>query len=232
MHMVPEVILEKFQGPLDLLLQLIEQEQLNISEISISKVTEHYFKHLEKIEHKQPEELADFLVIATKLVYLKSKQLLPYLQPEVEEGPSLAEQLKLYKRYAEASVFVAELWQKGVVAYARVEPVHISHEFFPPQNATVLNLHTTMALVINRLKPLRPLPQVTIDHSVSVKQQVENLYRTLQELKKFYFSDILKNSRNRTEVIVNFLAVLELVKQSRVTIEQGEAFDDMEIQRA
>jgi segregation and condensation protein A len=73
------VTLEKFQGPLDLLLQLIEKEELPIAEISIAEVTDQYVRYLDTLEELFPEELADFLVIATKLLYLKSKTLLPYL---------------------------------------------------------------------------------------------------------------------------------------------------------
>src|SRR3989338_6596602 len=120
--MAKEIKLEKFQGPLDLLLQLIEQDELNITEISLSNVTEQFFDYLNKLEESRSEELADFLVIATKLVYLKSKHLLPYLYPEADEGPSLAEQLKLYKRYADASKEIGRLWEQGSIASGRIEP--------------------------------------------------------------------------------------------------------------
>ena len=225
------ITLEKFQGPLDLLLQLIEQEKMNISEISLANVTEQFFDYLKTVEDRRPEELADFLVIATRLVYLKSRQLLPYLYPEADEGPSLAEQLKLYQRYAEASKVVERLWRRGLVAYGHIEPVPVRREFAPPLKLGASDLHAAMTLLIGRLKPLRPLPQVTIDHSVSVRQQVEQIFFKLKELKKFHFSDILKSAQNRTEVIVSFLAILELVKQSKAAIQQGKAFEEMEIRR-
>src|SRR3989339_1639297 len=101
--------LDNFEGPLDLLLQLIEQEDLNITDIALSKITEQFFVHLDKMGKNRSEELADFLVIAAKLIFLKSKNLLPYLNPEEDEGESLADQLKMYKRYVEASKNIDEL---------------------------------------------------------------------------------------------------------------------------
>jgi len=98
-----KVQIEQFQGPLDLLLRLIEKEKLDITEVALSKVTEQYLKHLELIEESLPEDLADFLVIATKLLYIKSKALLPYLYPEDDDETDLAEQLKMYKLFLEAA---------------------------------------------------------------------------------------------------------------------------------
>lgn len=230
--MAHSIILEKFQGPLDLLLQLIEQEKLDISEIAIAKVIEQYFAYLSKMEEKQPDELADFLVIATKLVYLKSKYLLPFLYPEPDEGPSLAEQLKLYKRYAQASKVVEKLWSRGLVAYGRAEPPPArSPEFALPGNASVMNLQSAMILLLRRLKPLAALPQVTIDHSVSVKHKIEAIYAKVKELHRLSFGDIWRAASSKTEIIVSFLALLELVKQQRVSIIQSVAFEDMVIRR-
>lgn len=122
---------DKFQGPLDVLLQLIENEELDITEISLFKVTRQYIDHLEKVEELFPEDLADFLVIATKLILLKSRTLLPYLKIEdEEEETNLAEQLKIYKEYAEASKTIEELLKKGKFAYNR------SHIKFAPDEIT------------------------------------------------------------------------------------------------
>lgn len=229
--MTAELTLEKFQGPLDLLLQLIEQEKLQISEISLSKVTEQYFEHLKTLGEDCSEELADFLVIATKLVYLKSKYLLPYLYPEADEGPSLAEQLKLYKRYAEASKVVEQLWLGGNIAYGRVEPAPIPDSFVMPANATANVLRGSMTFLLQRLKPLAALPQAAIDHAVSVKQKIAAIYERLKEFKKMSFRDIVQGVENRTEVIVSFLALLELVKQEKISIHQTNAFEEMVIRR-
>src|SRR5512147_3265515 len=95
--------MEKFEGPLDLLLQLIEQEKLSISEISLSKIADQYLESLGQVAEKDPDELADFLVVAAKLLLIKSRELLPSAAPAEEEGPSLESQLKMYKIFWEAA---------------------------------------------------------------------------------------------------------------------------------
>ena len=88
---------ENFEGPLDLLLQLIEQDELDITKVSLLEVTEQYINYLEEVEDKEPEMLADFLLIAAKLLYIKSKVLLPEIELENEDEIDLVEQLKCIK---------------------------------------------------------------------------------------------------------------------------------------
>src|SRR3989344_4268920 len=229
--MATNLVLEKFQGPLDLLLQLIDQEKLSITEVAVAGVTEQYFKYLSGLGDDRSEELADFLVIATRLVYLKSKHLLPYLYPEEDEGPSLAEQLKLYKRYAGASKEIGRLWERGSIAYGRIEPPLKSESFVLPANALPKDLHFSFVLLLERLKPIAPLPEAAIDRSISVKQRVEAIYGILKKLRQVSFKNLLANAENRTEVIVSFLAILELVKEEKVSILQTATFEDMMIKK-
>lgn len=222
--------LEKFQGPLDLLLQLIESEELPLSEIALSEVTDQFVQYLHSLEEENPTELADFLVVATKLLYLKSRLLLPYLYPpDEEDGPTLAEQLKLYKQYVEASKQIIVLWNRGEMAYGRLEPPVKMEGFFLPSNAGSTNLEKTLRQLLKRLKPLDPLPQVAIDRTLSVKQRIENIYTALRELKKLTFRSLLDESSSRSEVIVTFLAILELVKTQRVHIDQKICFEEVEV---
>jgi segregation and condensation protein A len=224
--MAAETKLEQFQGPLDLLLQLIEGEEMTITDVSLSTVTEQFFSYLQTLEEKNPEELADFLVVASKLVFLKSKYLLPYLLPKEDEGPTLADQLKLYKRYADASKLVEKMWQENRVAYGRIEPPTPVEGFLLPLNATSGHLKDSLLSLLKRLKPVAPLPQVSIDRTLSVKQKIQSLTHMLNTLKRLDFSDIIKNATSRTEVIVSFLAILELVKSDSVTVEQSSAFEN------
>lgn len=226
-------MLEKFQGPLELLLNLIEQEKLAITEVAVAQVTEQYFHYLAKLEENREDELADFLVIATKLVYLKSRYLLPYLYPVADDdGPGLAEQLKLYKRYAEASKVVKQLWAADRVAYGRTPPpLPPSGNFIAPPNAYSRDLRSSIVLLLQRLTPVNPLPQGGIDRSISVKQRIESICQALKTLKRLTFSELLSTTENRTEVIVSFLALLELVKQEKIAIHQDEAFEEMIIKR-
>lgn len=223
--------LEKFSGPLDLLLELIDQEKLVITEISLAQVTDQFFQYLNTLDENRSEELADFLVIATKLVYIKSRQLLPYLYPQEDEGESLADQLKFYKRYADASKVIEKMWGAGKMAYARMEPKFIPEGFSLPLNATGKDLHSSILLLLKGLKPIDPLPQVKIDRAVSVREKVKAIYDALNKIKNLKFKDILDNSVSRTDVIVSFLALLELVKSEKVAIQQENAFNEMVIRK-
>lgn len=226
--MPTELKLEKFEGPLDLLLQLIDQEKMDISEIALSKITEQFFSYLDTLEKNRPEELADFLVVAARLIFLKSHNLLQYVNPQEEDaGPALADQLKLYKQYVEASKTINILWQAGKVAYGRIEPPIKNKEFVLPSNADKNNLYNSIMFLLARLKPVEPLPKVTVDHSISVKQKIDSIRHFLKTNKEFSFKNLLSSAKNKTEVIVNFLAVLELVKEKSIMVKQTLAFEDM-----
>lgn len=226
--MCPDFKLEKFEGPLDFLLQLLDEEKLSITDVALSKVTEQFFSYLDKLEDNRPEELADFLVIAARLIYLKSHHLLNYLQPDEEEtGPGLADQLKMYKRYVEASKEIEKLWSREKIAYGRTEPPVKAAELILPLNAQAGNLRDAMAALLSRLRPVSPLPQVTIDHSVSVKQKLDTLRNLLKSEKQFSFFKLISEAKNKTEVIASFLALLELVKEKSAIIKQKNSFEDL-----
>lgn len=226
--MVKEIKLGQFEGPLELLLRLIEGEQMKITEVSISAVTGQFFNYLRTLEEADPEELADFLVVASRLVYLKSRHLLPYLHPpEEEEGASLADQLRLYKKYADASRSVEERWRSGGVSYGRLEPMRPPAGFVLPLNGSAGDLRRAFAGLLARLKPIAVLPKVAIDRAVSVKEKIAAICAAFGRAKKLSFRELLGADAGRTEVIVNFLAVLELVKEQKVSVAQRAAFADM-----
>ena len=230
--MVSAVTLEKFQGPLALLVELIEGEKMAITEVSLAEVTEQFFKYLRGLEETNAEELADFLVVASRLVYLKSRHLLPYLYPpEENDGESLADQLKLYKKYATASHFVAERWSAGGLAYGRLEPLRSPIGFVLPQDGAVSDLRQAFVSLLARLKPIAVLPRVSIDHAVSVKEKIAAIYDIFKRVKKMSFKNLLGDAANRTEVIVSFLAILELVKERKVSVAQSAAFADMTLNK-
>lgn len=226
--MPAELKLEKFEGPLDLLLKLIDEQELSITDISLTKVIEQFFVYMDDLEVRQAEELADFLVIATKLVYLKSRELLPYLLSKDEDDEmGLAEQLKLYKQYLEATKYVKEKWENGAMSFGRTEPLRKSEKFEVPKNAKSEHLYTMMLSLVSRLKPIKPLPEAKIDKSISIKNKIENFYNLLTKHRQISFSHLINESKNRTEVIITFLALLELTKQQKINFQQTGSFSDI-----
>ena len=216
--------LNTFSGPLDLLLSLIEEKKLLITEISLSEVTEQYLRVLEEVTDKNADQLADFLVIATRLLLLKSKTLLPSFLGEEESGPSLEEQLRLYKIFLDASKRMSSLWSAGHHGFFRIEPTRVPEEFVPPQNVTVQSLHQSMKMLLLRLTPPKSIPKITLDRSISVKDKIDHIRQLLKQARTCYFSDIIHDSANRTDIILGFMAVLELIKQRHLVVRQQDTF--------
>src|SRR3989339_1139731 len=219
--------LQQFTGPLDLLLSLVGEQKMNISEVSLSTVTEQYLKYLEKLEEKEPEEMADFLLIAARLLLLKSKKLLPQLMPEEDEGTSLEDQLRLYQAFVEASKKLNKRWLSGVRADFRVEPPRRPSEFAPPKNLSQTLLQEFFLKLLQRIRPLPELPQTKMDKAVSVRDKIETIRALLQKAESISFRELLGKASNRSEIIASFLALLELVKAEKVILTQKKTFEDI-----
>lgn len=224
--------LKNFDGPLDLLLSLIQDKELDISEISLAQVTEQYVEYIGQVEEVHPAELADFLVVATRLLLLKSRALLPQFFPEEDDGQSLEEQLRLYQMFVAASKEMNARWSGRAYAYPRIEPPHYPEYAVRPQNLTLAVLHESMTALVRRLTPPKPLPETSMDKTISVKERIEMIRKLLQTSREVHFSKLLGDADNRTEVIVSLMALLELVKQKIVVLRQDRAFTDIAIERA
>ena len=223
--------LENFTGPLDLLISLIEEEKMSVSEVALSKITEQYLEYLDQIEEVMPEELADFLVVAARLILMKSKTLLPQLLPDDDDETDLASQLKLYKLFLDASKKVNQLWLAQRYSLPRIEPPHIIVSTMPPANFSISALQASMENLLHRLKPPKPLPETTIDRAVSMKEKIDSIRKFLASAKKANFFNIVNDRGNKTDIIVSFLALLELFKQKALTLDQGGAFGDIIIKK-
>ncbi|MDD5110395.1 MAG: ScpA family protein [Patescibacteria group bacterium] len=225
----------QFEGPLDLLLQLIEEQKLDITQMSLASVTEQYLKVLQEVgEQMSAGDLADFLAIAARLLLIKSRALLPYLQPpEADEGLALENQLKLYREFLLASQQVHKLLRKRRFSFTR-ERLLMSVEpsgFTPPPNLTLDRLTRLFAEVVAALPPILPQGKGTIAKTVSVFERIQQLRDLIWRETKLRFSQIMGGSHSRMEVIVSFLAVLELTKQRRVMVKQDELFEEIVIEK-
>ncbi len=224
--------IDHFEGPLDLLLQLVEQEQLDISTVSLANVAEQFVIHVNNSKHIPPEELADFLVIAAKLMYIKSKLLVPSLvDAELEEGPDLETQLREYQRFVSASKLIDQRWReerRSFVRSASSKPIQ-EMGFSPPPGITTEILEALMRRVIARLEPLIRLPQVSLERAVTIQDKIRDLFHRVKGQTKVSFHAFVQGATSRTETIVSFLALLELVKQRFVDVDQADLFHDIAI---
>ena len=227
-----QVKLEKFEGPLDLLLQLIEEKELSVSEISLSAIAEEYMESLKLVAERNPDELADFLVVAAKLLLIKSRELLPAAAAEEDEGPSLEFQLKMYKIFYEASLRLAKMIKRKKFIYFRDKlPAAIAPRFSPPPSLNSAKLRASFLDVLNRLTPIVKYPEERLRKTVSIQEKINHIRILLEKAETVRFRDIMKNDSDRTEVVVNFLALLELVRSRDVSAEQSEEFGEIIISR-
>lgn len=228
-----DVSLQQFSGPLPLLLGLIERAELPITDVSLAQVTEDFLRHLDTNE-VAPEELADFLVVAAKLLLLKSQAILPApVLEEDEDAGKLADQLKLYKLYADASKVIAGMVGEKRTIYAREKPAKITApSFSPPGNATVTGLHEAFTRLLKRLEPFFALRQASLERVVSVQERISHIRAALTERARLSFHDMISSASSKVDVVVSFLALLELVKQRVIHVAQGESFQDITITHA
>lgn len=221
-----QIKLEQFEGPLGLLLELIEQEQLDITDLSLAKVTDQYIAILEAQTELHPEEIADFLLVAAKLLYLKSKVLSPdYFVDEPIEETDLARQLRLYQEYIQVAKKIQHRWRSDNYFYSRLKPWKLPKpKFIPPHNISIDILQILMTDVLAQLEPIARLKIKKMKNTISIKDRIEYIKNFIQQKTSFAWHDLIKQSVNKTERIVNFLAVLELVKQREVEVYQETIF--------
>jgi len=226
-----EVQSSQFSGPLDLLLRLIETEELSISDVSLAHVTESYLHHI-KAHEPPPEDLADFLIVATKLLYIKSRSILP-TEPEPEEDAStLALQLRTYKEFVEVAKKLNEQFERGQEVFAREKPDVVKRSSFVlAEGLDQTVLHGAFVRLQKQLEPFFAMQQIAMERVVSVKERLNQLRESILTRARMTFSDVIQSHTSKVEVVISFLALLELVKQQVVHTVQSDAFSDIEIKR-
>lgn len=224
---------EVFEGPLDLLLSLIEKKKLFINDITLSKVADDYIAYLQNQEQFPIAQSADFLVIASTLLLIKSKSLIPNLSLSEEEQSDvndLERRLKIYQRIKELSIYIKEKFGKEIIFSA--EPRKAIPVFSPDQNMTKENLLLAIISVIKALpKATENIPKAIVKKVISLEEMIGNLTQRIQSSIKLSFREFAKvGKEERVNVIISFLAMLELVKQGIVNVRQENHFEDIEIE--
>ncbi|HNZ86172.1 MAG TPA: ScpA family protein [bacterium] len=226
--------LENFEGPLDLLLSLINESKLDISEISLAKITDQYLHYIKDNESLEIGEIADFLLIASKLIYIKSKLLLPDLinAQDEEDTKELERQLKIYKEYYEARKIIGKMILKKNFSYSRTTKlVKIKKSFIPPEKLKIEELEKRFEKLISFIKPVIKISAKTINRTINIKEKIDNIYKKINDFSFIKFSDCLNDKKDKIEIIVSFLAILELIKQRTIVVEQNNLFDEITINK-
>ena len=223
-----------YEGPLDLLLSLIENAELDITSVALSQVTDQYIEYLEQLEYKDPTEISYFLVIAAKLLQIKSERLLPTppIREPGEEDPAevLAAQLLLYKRFKQIAQYLGEREDERLTTFLHIAPDIKVEGILDLTGLTVLDiLEAAKSILRNQQDDTFGTKVITLSR-VTIREKIGVIISALREKKQVTFQSILQEKNNRLEKVVTFLALLELVKQHMIETTQDSLFSDIALQ--
>ncbi len=231
------VQLPAFEGPLDLLLQLIEREKLDISAISLAQVADQFLAMVRQMDDVEAGDLADFLVVAVKLVWIKSRLLLPQPRPPAEDddgidpAEALAAQLREYKRFKEAAQTLRAIEEAGLRTYLRAAPPPELEARLDPQGGLLSELLAAARLAFAALPAAVDLPQgMVVPFTLTIHDQIVHIREITAGNRSVTFRSLLSQAHHRLEIIVTLLAVLELIKRQAIRVNQEAAFGEITIE--
>jgi segregation and condensation protein A len=230
-----------FDGPMDVLLRLIEERKLFINEISLAAVTDDYINYIRSLQEGgfNMGEITSFIVVAATLILIKSKSLLPNLALSTEEESqigSLEERLRLYQAAKDAGIFIKNTFGQNRI-FARGEVFGFGPVWSPDPAITIPNMFAAIREVVNNLPKKEFLPAVSVVKVISIEEMIDSLTDRIETSLKMSFSEISKggnfenNKEQKVFVIVSFLAMLELVRQGVVSAMQDNNFEEISIEK-
>jgi segregation and condensation protein A len=235
-----KVKFEVFEGPLDLLLYLIKKEEVDIYEVNLTRLATQFIEYIDTMRLLDLEVAGEFLVMASTLMYIKSRELLPVDQQVQTDGEDegedprweLIRQLVEYKKFKDAAAQLATLEARQEHVFPRTpEKLEFAPEAAPRSEASIFDLLNAVNVVLQRFNQ-RPEQRDIFEDEWSVSQKIEQLMRMLGEQGGLRFSQLFAGAASRSEVVVTFLALLELIRLKQLTAVQSEAFGEIEIRRA
>lgn len=225
-----------YSGPLDLLLDLIESAELDITVLALAQVTDQYLSYLKTMQEQDPGEVSAFLVIAAKLLQIKSAALLP--KPPVEThtseedpGEELARQLREYQQYKKLSEFFSDREEKNFHTYIRLNVPRPHFDTKPDLSELTMEAFIEAAKAAFVIRDEISMDEVVNLPRITIKQKIGNILQTLRSKddRTIYFRSLTRQ-QSRIEIVISFLAMLELYKQRVVTLYQDELFGDIRIE--
>lgn len=223
-----------FEGPLDLLLELIESRKLHINDVSLASVTDDYITRIQGMEELPVAETAEFIALAATLLLIKSRSLLPTLELSGEETRSIKEleyRLAIYQIIKEASKTLGRQWGKAPMREgiaAELPPLYI-----PDASVTPVNLLAAMRRVMEEFPQTVTLPKIAVKKIISLEEMIEQLAARVNSALKLSFRDFsgLSKKTEKTNIIVSFLALLELVKRGNIRANQQSHYSDITLEQ-
>jgi segregation and condensation protein A len=224
---------EVFEGPLDLLLSLIEKRKLFINDITLSKVTDDYIRHIEQFDKLPMGDAAQFILIASTLLLIKSRSLLPSLTLTEEEQEGICDletRLKIYKRIKDASLNVKSLFGNEII-FPQSQARQQEAVFSPHESMTLLALAKSIKDIIHSLPKKENIPKAVVRKVVSLEEMIDSLTKRINTSLRMNFKEFSgAHKGEKVNVIVGFLAMLELVKQGIIHVSQNDTFGDIHME--
>jgi segregation and condensation protein A len=223
-----------YEGPLDLLLALIERAELDITKLSLAQVTDQYLDYIHQLPDLAADEVSAFLVIAAKLLQIKSEALLPR-PPQREPGEedpagALARQLIIYKRFREIAGILYQREESGLKTYLRVASPPKLEGSFDLSGITIADIVVAAQEIFTDLNRAEALKSVVPPSRVTIREKITLITDFLRHQKNVSFQSLINHENSRLEIVVTFLAMLELIKRHLVRVSQEGLFGDISLE--
>ena len=232
-----KVKLEVFEGPLDLLLYLIKKDEVDIYDISIERITQQYLEFMDAFKVLDLEVAGEFVVMAANLIYLKSRSLLPvHVQPPEEEADEddprwdLIRQLVEYKKFKDAAAQLSQRELEQSNLFTRLPEPEAAAER-PLGEVSVFDLIAAFNKILKRIEGRTEDLREIFEENYTVSDKIDFIMKMTASGVALKFTELFASAASRTEVVVTFLALLELVRLKQLSLVQGEAFGEIELKR-
>lgn len=223
---------EAFEGPMELLIELVEKRKLLINDISLAQVTDEYMQTVSTMQELSLPNTAQFITLAATLLLIKSKSLLPILDLTSEEEASIEDlelRLKKYQIYRDAGFMLRSIFGKKVLYEPEYTPPR-EPLFAPDKYCTVPEIEAALYRVITGLPKFEIKPTAKVRQTISLEEMMEKLRHRIERQMQTKFSEIRAIETDHKNVIVGFLAILELFKQGNIIVTQMNRFDDIHLE--
>jgi segregation and condensation protein A len=235
-----KVKFEVFEGPLDLLLYLIKKQEVDIYEVNLTQLATQFIEYIEVMRMLDLEIAGEFLVMASTLMYIKSRELLPVDKQvqvegdEDEEDPrwELIRQLVEYKKFKDAAAQLQQLEERQENVFRREAPKPVFEVEPQKPDVSIFDLINAVNTILKRVAEREGEQREIHEDKWSVSEKIELLAKVISERPRVKFSDLFEGVTSRTEVVVTFLAMLELIRLKQITCVQPDHFAEIEIVKA
>lgn len=219
-----------YEGPFELLLDLIDKRKLSVSDISLADVTDEYIQHVRTQAAFPMEDATNFIAVAATLLLIKSKSLIPDLELSDEEEEGIADlerRLALYEKAREGARELAKLFGRSVMLSAGEREADVF--FAPSKDMSLESLAKALSSALTALEKIEELPETRVKSTVTIEEMMDGLLKRVQSALTLSFKEFSGGVGGKVEVIVSFLALLELVKQGAIDAAQQGTFGDIKL---